>query len=398
MQLIKKSVSRIFAQDISQESTQILLNRVNIAIQASDLDSRRIDGTRVYILNMLNRFGGISSSDDFFVFHRNNFNPELSPRSFPNYKILKKYFPCCWTQTRFSLELWKGSFDALWMPMQALPLARRKKMKSTVTVHDLAFKYFPEFFPGKDLRRLNFFTDFSVKNSDKIIAVSQSTKNDILRFYPEIREEKIKVIHHGFDSELFRKAIPEEEKNKILKSHKLQAKNYILYVGAIQPRKNLSQLIEAFEIIKEENPDLKLVLAGDKAWMWEDIINRIAHSKYREDIIVTGTINFNELAILYRNAKIFVFPSLYEGFGIPILEAMASGVPTVCAANSSLIEVGGEASEYYQTTSLNDLCQKIREVLGNESLEKQMIEKGFERIKNFSWDKCAEETLEFIKS
>ena len=142
---------------------------MRIAIQASDLDSPRIDGTRVYLLNMLNRFGEISPGDDFFVFHRKDFNSELSPRIFENYEIIKKEFPFYWTQIRFSFEIWKGNYDALWMPMQALPFVRRKNLKTIVTIHDLAFKYFPDFFLRKDLRRLNFFTDFAVKNSKKII-------------------------------------------------------------------------------------------------------------------------------------------------------------------------------------------------------------------------------------
>lgn len=371
---------------------------MRIAIQAADLDSKRIDGTRVYLLNMLNRFGDISSQDDFFVFHRKKFNPALKPKTFSNYKIIQKCFPFYWTQTKFSIEIWRGKYDALWMPMQALPFIRRKNLITTVTIHDLAFKYFPEFFPGKDLRRLNIFTDFAVKNASKIIAVSQSTKKDILQIYPRIKEEKIEVIHHGFDPNLFQKETIEKEKDKILKKYKLEAKSYILYVGAIQPRKNLGQLIEAFEVVKEKNPYLKLVLAGGRAWMWEDVINKISKSKYQKDIIVTGTIPFGDMVSLYKSAKVFVFPSLYEGFGIPVLEAMASEIPVICARNSSLSEVGGNAALYYEGTSLNDLCQKIKEVLENESFRNQMIAKGKEQIKKFSWDKCAEETLKFIKS
>lgn len=373
---------------------------MRIAIQASDLDSQRIDGTRVYLLNMLSRFGSVSPGDDFFIFHKKEFNPELSPKIFPNYKIIKKTFPFYWTQTRFSFELWKGNYDALWMPMQALPFIRRKNLKTTVTIHDLAFKYFPDLFPNKDLRRLNLFTDFAVKNSNKIIAVSNSTKKDILKFYPEIKEEKIKVIYHGFDPELFQKEISEEEKNKINTRYHIQGTRYILYVGALQPRKNLKILIEAFNKIKSKSDfdDLKLVLAGGKAWMWEGILNQISKCKYQKDIIITGTIPFDDIVILYRNASVFVFPSLYEGFGIPLLEAFASGIPVISAKNSSLTEVGEDAPLYFNEKDSEDLANKIQEVLGNESLRKDLIQKGNEQVKKFSWDKCARETIEVIKS
>ena len=377
---------------------------MRIAIQASDLDSPRIDGTRVYLLNMLNRFGEISPGDDFFVFHRKDFNSELSPRIFENYEIIKKEFPFYWTQIRFSFEIWKGNYDALWMPMQALPFVRRKNLKTIVTIHDLAFKYFPDFFLSKDLRRLNFFTDFAVKNSKKIISVSNSTKNDILNFYPEIKEEKIKVIYHGFDAELFNKDYSKKIVDSILSKFKIQNSKFILYVGALQPRKNLEILIESFEKFKNlsrsglDNSGLKLVLAGGKAWMWESIVERISRSAYCDDVIITGTIPFDDIVILYRNASVFVFPSLYEGFGIPLLEAFASGVPVISASNSSLAEIGEEASLYFNEKDSEDLADKMQKVLSNESLRKDLIQKGKEQAKKFSWDKCARETIEVIKS
>lgn len=372
---------------------------MRIAIQASDLDSERIDGTRVYLLNMLNRFGQLAPNDDFLIYHRINFNPNLEPKNYPNYNIIKKDFPFYWTQIRFSFELSKSKPDRLWMPIQALPFLKSKNIISAVTIHDLAFKFFPNFFPKKDLRRLNLFTDFAVKKADKIIAVSDSTKNDILKVYPNIKDEKIKVIYHGFDSDLFqREEVSEEEKNKIYTKYKILNTRYILYVGALQPRKNLKTLISAFENIKNEMPELKLVLAGEKAWMWKEIVKCVSRSAYREDIIITGTIGFDELNILYKNASIFVFPSLYEGFGIPILEAMAAKIPVICARNSSLTEVGGDAVEYFESLNVNELAEKIKKVLSDEVVRRNMIEKGNKQMKKFSWDKCARETIEVIKS
>lgn len=369
---------------------------MKIAIQAADLDSPRIDGTRVYLLNMLNRFGELSSGDDFFIFHRENFNPKLEPKKFPNYQILQKPFPFYWTQIKFSMELYKGNFNSLWMPMQALPFVGRKNLKTTVTIHDLAFKYFPQFFPKIDLLRLNLFTNFAIKNSDKIIAVSQSTKKDILHFYPGIKEEKIKVIYHGFDPDLFQRKFSEETEKEILDRYTLSNVQYVLYVGALQPRKNLEQLIEAFEMVRKEKHRLKLVLAGGKAWMWKEIVKRVNKSEFRNDIIITGTISFEEIAVLYQNAEVFVFPSLYEGFGIPILEAMASGTPVICNQNSSLHEVAGDAALYYKGTS-GELVFKVKEVLESKFIRDNLVRKGAEQIKKFSWDKCAKETLEFIK-
>jgi glycosyltransferase involved in cell wall biosynthesis len=366
---------------------------MKIAIHAADLDHDRIDGARVYLLNMLRNFGALDRSDSFLIYHGSRFNPRLAPPTFPNYSV--KSIPCAflWTQTRLALELFRDAPDVLWMPVHNVPLLRRKNLKVVVTIHDLAFKIFPGYFTAKDLAKLNQLGDMAIKNADRIIAISHSTKNDILRFFPQIPAERITVIHHGFDTELFQKDIPSIESESLLKSYKLEAKNYILYVGAIQPRKNLGVLVEAFEKIKERNPALKLVIAGAPAWKSEGTLRKIAASRFSADIIVTGTLGFEKLPALYRSAKMFVFPAIYEGFGIPVLEAMASGTPVVCARNSSLTEAGGEAALYFKTEDSAELALCMGRVIQDGNLAAELVRKGLEHVKNFSWKKCAKETL-----
>jgi len=196
--------------------------------------------------------------------------------------------------------------------------------------------------------------------------------------------------------------------------------NYLLYVGAIQPRKDLITLIRAFEKIKSQDTrhkiqtnykkqktnvslksefsDLKLVLVGEVAWKSKKTIEAVENSKFKEDIILTGKVNFKELALFFRLAKVFVFPSLYEGFGIPILEAMASKTPVVIADNSSLSEIGGEAILRFSTGDANDLAKQVKKLLRESDLREKMIEKGLKRIGEFSWEKCAKKTLEILKS
>lgn len=372
---------------------------MKIAVHTADLDHERIDGTRVYIYNMLKMFGEISPEDSFLLYHRDKYNPELDPPKFSNYEFHRPQFPLSWTQTAFAAKIWCDEPDVLWMPMHNLPFVRRKSLRTVVTIHDLAFKKFPKYFPKKDLRKLNFLVDYAIKHADKLIAVSQSTKNDILELYPERREDSIKIIHHGFDSSLFaNETHNEKEFESISKTYNLKPKTYLLYVGAIQPRKNLSVLIEAFEKIKKEKPDFKLVLAGQKAWLWEDVIRRIADSPHKKDIIITGTISFAERNALYHNAAVFVFPSLYEGFGIPIFEAFASGVPVVCARNSSLVEVGGDAALFFETQSQGDLYEKISQVLSEPEIKEVLVKKGKKRSESFSWGKSAQETINWLKS
>lgn len=270
-------------------------------------------------------------------------------------------------------------------------------MKTVVTAHDLAFKLFPETFPKKDLRKLNLLADYTFSHADKIIAISKATKNDLLRFYPKIKEENIKVIHHGFDVNFWQEDLNGDEVEKVLNNFNLIENKYLIYVGAIQPRKNLKFLIKAFERVKKSHPELKLVLSGGNGWMWQEIYQAAEISKFSQDIILTGGISFDVMRILLRNAKLFVLPSLYEGFGIPVLEAMASGVPAVCANNSSLPEVGGEAVSFFETGSLDDCENEILKILNDENLQREMILKGLKRVKNFSWEKCARETLKVLR-
>jgi glycosyltransferase involved in cell wall biosynthesis len=216
-----------------------------------------------------------------------------------------------------------------------------------------------------------------------------------LKFYPKIKSEKIKVIHHGFDETVFSVA---QNKEKEMFDRFGISGEYLLYVGAIQPRKNIEVLVRAFEKIKKDYPNLQLVLAGEKAWLSDNILKMIESSAFRDYIKMTHQVSFEDISSLMHGAKIFVFPSLYEGFGLPILEAFASGVPVITANNSSLTEVGGKGAVYFEATNADDLAEKIKVLLENEELRRQFVQKGKEELKNFSWIKCARETLEYLKS
>jgi glycosyltransferase involved in cell wall biosynthesis len=371
---------------------------MKIAIQAADLDHERIDGTRVYILNLLKHFGKLDQQSEFLVYHRSAFNPELTPPNFPNYQIKTVGAPCFWTQSGFAWALWKDQPAALWMPMHNIPLFKCKGLKTFVTIHDLAYKYFPEYFTKKDLRALNFLGDMAINRSDKIIAVSQSTKRDILKFYPHISPDKIRVIYHGFDAVLYTQE-RDFSKEDELKNRYGIAQDYILYSGAIQPRKNLTTLISAFEIFKQKTgAKTQLVLAGGNAWLWEKIVAKTQESPYKADIIMPGKLKFDDLGRLMQGAAIYVFPSFYEGFGIPVLEALASKIPLIVSDNSSLPEVAGEAALNFKVDDPQELAEKIELLLSDEKLRQDLIAKGLEQVKKFSWEKCAKETLEYLKS
>jgi glycosyltransferase involved in cell wall biosynthesis len=373
---------------------------MRIAIQAADLDASRIDGTRVYILNCLRYFGRFDSESDFLIYHKNKFNPELTPPNFPNYTIIEKPLRYFWTQTVFAGRLWKEKPDVLWMPMHNVPLIRRRGMKTVVTIHDLAFKYFPETFTKKDLYKINLLTSVAVANADRIITVSESSKKDILKFYPKVAKEKIKVIYHGFSGQVYAKERDPGKEKEIQRKYGITGP-YVVYIGAIQPRKNLEVLVEAFNILKAEknqaSPDLKLVLVGERAWLSDEVFRKIEASPWKKDIVCPGRVDFEDAGHLMRGARAFVFPSLYEGFGIPILEAFAAKVPVVCSRNSSLPEVAGDAASYFDSGSPQDLAGKLGDIIHNENLRADLVRKGIEQAKKFSWEKCARETLDCLK-
>jgi glycosyltransferase involved in cell wall biosynthesis len=377
---------------------------MKIAIDVADLDCERIDGTRVYIQNVLKHLGGSSPEDEFFLLHKSEYNKLLKPAKFKNYKDKSIGKGFWWTQWKFARAVRKLQPKVCWMPIQQipfLPFGRSKKTKYVVTIHDLAFKFFPRHFPLIDRLKLNLYTDLAVKKADKIIAISETTRQDLVRLYPGIDERKIEVIYHGFDRENFQQKFSKEERVNFLNKWNLVEKNYLLYVGAIQPRKDLITLIKAFEALKHSNSkecsDLKLVLVGEVAWKSESTVKAAKNSKFKEDIIMTGKVNFKELAMFFRQAKIFVFPSLYEGFGIPLLEAMASKTPVITANNSSLGEVGGKAVLKFKSGNEKELAQQIKKLLSNKNLEQEMIEMGLKRIEKFSWEKCAKKTLRVLK-
>lgn len=369
---------------------------MRIAIQASDLDHERIDGTRVYLRELLKRFGTLAPETDFMLYHRGTFNPSLTPPKQVNYKEEQISFPWAWMQTRFAWELFRVRPDKLFLPIQAAPVVMPRSIEVTATIHDLAFRRFPETFPRADLWKLNFMLETAVKRADKLIAVSESTKRDLLEFFPHLPESRIKVIHHGFDAEFFGERVSEAVLFETLKTFYLQRSSYILYVGALQPRKNLIRVMRAFEKMKKYIPEAKLVLAGEPAWLAAGITETWENSPVRDDIVLSGRVSFEVLRALYQGARFFAFPSLYEGFGLPILEAFASRTPVLTADNSSLREVAGDGALYCQATDIADIARQMERLWQDEALHTTLVHQGNERLQHFSWDVCARETIDYI--
>jgi glycosyltransferase involved in cell wall biosynthesis len=263
------------------------------------------------------------------------------------------------------------------------------KGKKIVTIHDLAFRRFPETVRAKTRYMLKWSLAKSIRRADRIIAVSEWTKQEILRFY-SYPSEKISVVYNGVDTNVYRTGFDPMDIEHVCERRHIP-KNYILYLGTIEPRKNLERLIKAYSLLKNKRPDSPaLVLAGKKGWHYGRIIRAYEESAARESIIWTGYVTEEEKPFLLAGAVFFCFPSLYEGFGMPILEAFACGTPVLTANNSSLVEVAGDAAFFVDALSIEDICDKLEQMYINGDIRAVLRQKGLERVKQFSWEKSAQ--------
>ncbi len=262
-----------------------------------------------------------------------------------------------------------------------------------ITFHDLSFERCPRFFSWRKRGWQKFLMNARQEalQADKIIAVSQSTKQDLINLY-QIEPKKIKVVYSGIGRQF--KPLEDSRLTSIKKKYHLPDK-FILYFGTIEPRKNIIGLIKAFELLRKKEK-IKLVIAGAKGWLYQDIFRTANQSRCRRDIIFTGFVEEADKSCLYNLAEFFVYPSFFEGFGFPPLEAMACGTPTIVSNTSSLPEAVGEGALMIDPYQVDELVWAMETVLTDTGLRKRLIEKGIRQAKNFSWPKCARQTLEIL--
>jgi glycosyltransferase involved in cell wall biosynthesis len=230
-----------------------------------------------------------------------------------------------------------------------------------------------------------------------IITSSECSRQDIVA-YLGVPEEKVAVIHDGCDQSLFNSGPAELAALATLRARLGIERPYLLHHGTIQPRKNLKRLIEAFRLMLAKNPDLEfdLVLAGRHGWAADDIVNAAAETISRGRVILAGILPDSDLALLIKGATLAVVPSLYEGFSLPMVEAMACGVPTIASRTSCLPEISGNALVYFDPLSVEDMATSMETVLRDSELRRRLTEKGIERTREFTWERCARQTLDVL--
>lgn len=291
-------------------------------------------------------------------------------------------FPRLWTHVRLAAELALTRPDVLFVPAHVLPLLH--PVPVVVTIHDLGYHYFPNAHPPRQRRYLDWSTRFSARGAQHLLADSQATRADLTRLYG-VPPEKITVVYPGRD-EAFGRVDP-----AAVRARYGLSENYVLHVGTLQPRKNLLRLMDAASALRAQGHRLQLVLAGGAGWLAEPIL---ARARALAGLVrVLDYVPDADLPGLYSGARAFAFPSLYEGFGFPVLEAMACETPVVAASTSSLPELAGDAALLVDPTDTAALTAALARVLTDEALRAELIARGLAQMQRFSWERAAEATL-----
>lgn len=357
---------------------------IRIGIDINEANVKNRVGTGQYTHHILKQFS-LETKYDFHLYHRDALQGDLPPET-ENWHYHQVGPVRGWLRFGLPLHLLTHQQpDIWWSPAHYMPLAT--PMASVVTVHDLAYEYFPDLFLPSDLYKLKHWTRDAVSRAKHIIAVSEATKHDIVTLY-KVDPSKITVVHNGYDADIFN--LTAKPNNSILSAYNLVPKEYLLFLGTIQPRKNAIKLVQAFHLLKEGGYKGKLVVAGSIGWLADETLSVIKNSAYAKDIIMTGYVSDEARKALYSHADVYILPSLYEGFGVPAIEAMACGAPVAVANNSSLPEVVGDAGLLFNASDPQGIAQAIHTIQKNRAA---WVKKSLARAKHFSWEKCAKETL-----
>lgn len=364
---------------------------MRIAFDATAIPANRA-GAGIYIFNLVQALAKIDTVNQYHVYakpdHIAEFGivqPNFHFVSMPHTSTLRRL---AWEQTVLPREIKRHHIDVLHSPHYTMPF--QPGCKSIVTFCDMIFVLFPHM--HNHVRRIFFqrMMRRSAERADMLIAISESTRGDVLR-YKHLPPERVISIPLAA-SDAFRR-MPASESQVACARYNLTPGRFILYVGVLEPRKNVPLLMEAYARIAAEYPDVPLVIAGKKGWMYEEIFRQVTLLGITERVRFLGYVPEDDLIGLYNAARVFVYPSRYEGFGLPVLEAMQCGVPVITCNVSSLPEVAGDAALLVEPDDVVGLADSLGRVMDNDSLAHNLSARGIERARQFSWQRCAHETL-----
>lgn len=357
---------------------------MRLAIDASRSTVARITGTEHYALQLMRHLilqnDLLANPHDITLYFRDAPRPDLfSLSSHVQQRVIP--FSRAWTHLRFAAALYTDKPDLTFVPAHTLPFVMPSK--AMVTVHDLGYKLFPQAHSFSQRTYLDVTTRYSAKRADIILADSLATKKDLMTFYGT-PERKIHVVYPAVTT-------PTINSVDVRTKYNLP-RRYFVFIGTLQPRKNISRLVQAYTLYRQQTgDDAALVLAGGKGWLYDE-----AWTANVKGIIATGYIDEADKGALLREAIALVFPSLYEGFGFPVLEAMYCDTPVIASNTSSLPELVGEAGLLVDPLSIESIANAMQQIASDEPLRQKVVALGREQVKKFCWDVSAKQVLELL--
>ena len=357
---------------------------MRLAIDASRATAAHRTGTELYARRLIEGLAALAAPPALRLYFRDDPGAWLAENPAVERRVIP--FPRLWTHLRLSWALLteRPRPDVLFVPAHVLPLAH--PLPSVVTVHDLGYHHFPDAHPPQQRQYLAWSTRRAARAATHLLADSQATARDLTAVYG-VPASKVTVVYPGRDEGL-RRVDP-----TAVRGQYGLANDYVLHVGTLQPRKNLLRLIEAVERLRAQHPTLELVLAGRAGWLAEPIV---AAARARPWVRRLDYVPDADLAGLYSGARVFAFPSLYEGFGFPVLEALACGVPVVCANTSSLPELAGDAALSIDPLDGAALAGALGRVLDEPGLAEALLSHAPEQLARFTWARAAEGAMQVL--
>jgi len=374
-----------------------------IGVDASRAVRARRTGTEAYSLHLIRALIEIGCGHHFRLYTPAPLSPDVlndiqwvAPTGGwvnPPHEVRVIPFPRLWTHLRLAWELRRHPPDVLFVPAHVLPLACT--VPAVVTVHDLGYLHYPEAHRRFDRWYLDWTTRRHARLAGRVIADSQATRADLIGHY-QTSPERIAVVYPGRDEGLGR--VHDLNAVAAVKARFGIQGDYLLYLGTLQPRKNLVRLVEAFARLQPSTANVQLVLAGKKGWLHDDLLAHVEALGLRRHVVFPGYVAEENKASLLSGALALVYPSLYEGFGLPVLEAMACGTPVLTSSVSSLPEVAGGAALLVDPLDVDAIAIGMSRLIADADLRTTLVEKGHAQVRKFSWADAARQVLQVLES
>jgi glycosyltransferase involved in cell wall biosynthesis len=364
---------------------------VKIGIDAHAIGSR-LGGNETYVAGLLRGIGDSNAPHDFVAYFASAESADQWRDRYANIatRVLRASSSAPRLLAELPLRAWRDRLDLLHVQAVAPPM---RLTPIVATVHDISYEFHPEFFSPHEVQLFRRAIRHTARHARQVVTISQASRSDLLRYY-RLAPARVHVVYCGVDLSRFRHDLAADDVAACLRRYGI-AQPYVLAVGNLQPRKNLARLIDAFALLRRDEPRLPhtLVLTGKAAYQHAHIVQRIQAHGLSESVVMTGYVPDTDLPLLYRGAAIFAYPSIYEGFGLPVLEALACGTPVLTSDRAPFTEVTGDVAVLVRPEDTAAIATGLRRLIHDTALARTLAERGPQRAQAFTWEGAARQTV-----